>query len=531
MFKPVEMCKINVLLLNKHLTDTTRKLGAMGNLHLVDATAQSESGLMNSLDDEHEATALRQLLDKTESLMTKLGVDENAAVSPSNELGMDEIAVGLDKIATDCKGADDADKLLQLKEKHSSELLSIRFRLNEFASMDEARKHFGKLSRLSCISGWAPKTDVDSIRKIVEEATNGTGLVEVIDAEDDALVKAGVESVPVKFQDSPLRRPFQMLISNFGMPRYNELDPTIFVGITFVLMFGFMFGDIGQGLVLLLAGLFMKFSKKKFDETIRDAGVLLAFCGLSAIVFGFFYGSIFGYEHLIHHLWVNPLKMEVSEGSLLSDIQRLLLTAVGMGIVFTSVAIIINIVNHFLTKRVYEGIFDKFGLLGLIFYWSVLATGLWMVVKGSIATWQIVLIVTPLVLLFIKEPLHNLLNKHGLFHGESAFGVVLEGVLDLMETFTGYLSGTVSFVRVGAFAISHAALCMAVFLIVGMMSKLPVSGLWQAIIIIIGNVIVIAFEGMVAGIQCIRLEYYELFGKYFSGDGVEYKPFNLAEKK
>ena len=83
----------------------------------------------------------------------------------------------------------------------------------------------------------------------------------------------------------------------------------------------------------------------------------------------------------------------------------------------------------------------------------------------------------------------------------------------------------------GAFAISHAALCMAVFLIVGMMSKLPVHSLWQAIIIVIGNVIVIAFEGMVAGIQCIRLEYYELFGKYFSGDGVEYKPFSLADKK
>ena len=322
-----------------------------------------------------------------------------------------------------------------------------------------------------------------------------------------------------------------MLISNFGMPRYNELDPTIFVGITFVLMFGFMFGDIGQGLVLLLVGLFMKFSKKKFDETIRDAGVLLSFCGLSAIVFGFFYGSIFGYEHLIHHLWVNPLKMDIAEGSLLSDIHRLLLTAIGMGVVFTSVAIIINIINHFMTKHVYEGIFDKFGLLGLIFYWSALATGLWMVIKGSIATWQIVLIVTPLVLLFIKEPLHNLLHKHGLFHGESPFGILLEGVLDLMETFTGYMSGTVSFIRVGAFAISHAALCMAVFLIVGMLSKLPLSSLWQAIIIVVGNVIVIAFEGMVAGIQCIRLEYYELFGKYFSSEGVEYKPFSLANKK
>ena len=121
MFKPVEMCKINVLVLNKHLTETTRKLGGKGSLHLVDATAQSESGLLNSLDDEHEATTLRQLLDKTESLMTKLGVDENAAVSPSNELSMDEIAAGLDKIVAYCKGTDEADKLLQLKEKHSGE--------------------------------------------------------------------------------------------------------------------------------------------------------------------------------------------------------------------------------------------------------------------------------------------------------------------------------------------------------------------------------------------------------------------------
>ena len=532
MFKPIEMCKINVLLLNKHLTDTTRRLGALGSLHLVDAPAQSESGLLDSLDGEHEASSLRQLLDKTETLMRKLGVDGgNAAVSPSDGLDETKIAARLETIDADCKGVEEADKLLHLKEKHSGELLSIQAKLHEFASMDEARRHFGKLPHLSCISGWAPKVDVDGIRKIVDEATNGTGLVEVIDAEDDALVKSGVESVPVKFQDGPLRRPFQMLISNFGMPRYKELDPTLFVGITFVLMFGFMFGDIGQGLVLLLAGLFMKVSRRKFDETIRDVGVLLAFCGLSAVVFGFFYGSIFGYEHLIHHLWVNPLKMNVAEGSSISDNQRLLLTAVGMGVVFTSVAIIINIVNHFLTRHVYEGIFDKFGLVGLVFYWSVLATGLWMVFHGSIATWQIVLIVTPLVLLFIREPLHNLLARHGLFHGESPFGVLLEGIIYLMETFTGYISGTVSFVRVGAFAISHAALCMAVFLIVGMMSRLPVSSLWQAIVIVVGNVVVIAFEGMVVTIQCIRLEYYELFGKYFSGEGVEYKPFRLAERK
>ena len=78
MFKPVEMCKINVLVLNKHLTDITRKLGGKGSLHLVDAVAQSESHLLNSVDDEHEKTVLHQLLDKADSMIRKLGVDENS---------------------------------------------------------------------------------------------------------------------------------------------------------------------------------------------------------------------------------------------------------------------------------------------------------------------------------------------------------------------------------------------------------------------------------------------------------------------
>ena len=102
-----------------------------------------------------------------------------------------------------------------------------------------------------------------------------------------------------------------------------------------------------------------------------------------------------------------------------------------------------------------------------------------------------------------------------------------------METFTGYISGTVSFVRVGAFAISHAALCLAVFSIVKMIHSSNMRGgvVVSAIVIIVGNLLVIAFEGMVAMIQGVRLEYYELFSRYFSGGGVEYKPFQIDNNK
>ena len=100
-----------------------------------------------------------------------------------------------------------------------------------------------------------------------------------------------------------------------------------------------------------------------------------------------------------------------------------------------------------------------------------------------------------------------------------------------METLTGYFSSTVSFVRVGAFAISHAALCFAVFTLAGMMSNVAYGGLLKILIIVLGNMLVICFEGMVAMIQCVRLEYYELFGKYFQGDGIPYSPFSLKKQE
>jgi V/A-type H+-transporting ATPase subunit I len=654
MFKPVEMCKVNVLVLNKHLMDTTRKLGSKGSVHLVDAIKQSQSHLLNSLDDQKDQNALGQLLDKAELLIRKLGVDEDAEVPNVADMNQEDIAALLDKIFFRYKEQDNAinklvndannltrdsarlagfpiqkvsldvlhslshfymvtgrlspsvipsaisilgdrgllvqadgkegnvlvmasrknrwaveeelnklgfkaveepegvnrsvseerqvleDSLLNLKQEleecrlnvlklgecYGGVLLAMRTQLRGLVAVHKARKHFGQLSQLACISGWTPKDQVDEIKRIVDETTDGTGIVEVIDAEDDALVKAGLETVPVKFTDGPLRRPFHMLISNFGMPRYNELDPTLFVGLTFVILFGFMFGDVGQGAVLFAAGMYMKFTKRKLNDSLRDAGMLLAACGLSSVLFGFGYGSIFGYENedFLPHLWVSPLH---------GGIERLLISAVGVGIVFSSMAIIINIINHFLAKHYFEGIFDKYGLLGLLFYWTALGVGLWLMLSKdhTVKSWHVVLLATPLVLLFIREPLHNFLQKKRLFHGTSVFSTVLEGIIETMETLTGYLSGTVSFVRVGAFAISHAALSMAVFLIVGMLDNLPGGFLWKTLVIIVGNIIIIAFEGMVAMIQGLRLEYYELFGKFFSGSGVAYKPFDLKNDK
>jgi V/A-type H+-transporting ATPase subunit I len=652
MFKPVRMCKINILLLQKHLNVITTALAQGGVVHLVDAAAQSKDRLSSAVDLSQEKQQLQKMLDRCRLLMEAIGVDKDAPAPRIETLDKEEIEMLLGKVSDKYKkfdqeiaalledtaqlsqeserlgefplqtvplhtlrnlshfymvtgkmrldtflrarqilenqalllrSDDDSSKVLvlssrsnrwmveedlnklgfekieipenldgeingkqkefhdqidelrnklnqsrlgvlRLGEQYGGALLAIKRQLKTLLAVQQAQSMFGKSRQIYCISGWVPKDKVEQVREIVRLASDGVGIVEVIDADQDELVKAGLDQVPVKLQASALEKPFQMLVTNYSIPNYSEFDPSFFVSITFVIMFGYMFGDIGQGATLAVIGLFLRFSKRNFQAVLRDTGTLLIFCGLSATFFGFCYGSVFGFEshQYLPPLWLSPLHEQ--------DIPRLLLTAVGMGVIFLSVAVIINIVNHFLAHKYFAGTFDKFGLLGILFYWAVLAIGIQLAVSKKFASWQLIFVAIPLLLLFLREPLHNLIHHRNPFYRSSIMDVILEGCIELMETLTGYLSGTVSFVRVGAFAISHAALCMAVFTVIGMLKGITFGTLLSIIVAILGNLLIIVFEGMVAAIQCIRLEYYELFSRFFQGGGKAYEPFQIAEQ-
>ncbi len=653
MFTPAKMCKVNILVLQKHLDSITSSLGDSGMLHLVNAVAQSPNHLLNVIDVEQSNLALQEMLTRCRLLIEALGIEKEAHAPTVAELERPEIERLLSRIydryreqdqiiaqlleesdsiskenlrltefplqnvrlaalrnlshfymvtgrmqmdaflrarqilegqalfvrSEDSSGKvlvlssrqnrwaveDDLQKLgfskiippedvqgevaekrheledeidelrrkldaarlaiLRLGEQYGGILLAIRRQLNSYLAVQQAQGMFGRLRHLCCVTGWVPKENLEALRRVVSRATGGVGIVEAVDADEDALVKAGLDNVPVKLSATALERPFQMLVSNFAVPNYHELDPSFFVGLTFVIMFGYMFGDVGQGAVLGLLGLYLRFSRRAFKSTVRDVGTLFSLCGLSAIFFGFCYGSFFGYENhqLFPPLWLGPIQQR--------DIPQLLLTAVGMGVVFISMAVMINVINHFLAKRYFEGTFDKFGLLGICFYWGMLGIGINIAISKSFSLWQLLFVAVPLLLLFLKEPLHNLLHHHNPFYQSNAFSVFLEGGIELMETLTGYLSGTVSFVRVGAFAISHAALCLAVFAVVGMLKDMTLGGVMAVLAAVLGNLLIIAFEGMVAAIQCVRLEYYELFSRFFQGGGVVYQPFRLEEEE
>lgn len=411
-------------------------------------------------------------------------------------------------------------KVILLAEKSRSRLVKIHASVSRALALNQAKEKFGRAAGIFCVSGWIPAGREEEIRALVEKTTDDTAVIEVIKPPRHA---EGEEPVPVHMPACAPLKPFQSLVAGFGAPRYGDIEPSLFVAISFVVMFGIMFGDIGQGLVLMLAGWYLLWSKRPSLKAIASHGYFFLFCGASATFFGFMFGSIFGYENenLLKPLWLNPLH----------KVMPLLISTIVIGIVFISLSMLINVYNRLRAKDYYGGLFANFGMLGALFYWGAIGLGVKAAVTREVAAWEIVVLIgLPLLLMFIREPLYNLLTKRKLLHEDPVSFVMTAGV-EVLETVMSFLGNTVSFARVGAFALSHAALCYAIYVIVDALRDmgLPGGSLISLFVIIAGNLFVILLEGLVVTIQSIRLQYYELFSKYFPGDGVLYQPFSIGE--
>lgn len=412
------------------------------------------------------------------------------------------------------------ENLVNLHRCNGGALATMQQQLNNALAVARAQQKFGKSTHLYCISGWLPDNQADEVAQLVDNVTSGTAVVEMVRPQDDERVQVGNEIVPVKFMPNPILKPFQQLVTNFGAPRYGDMDPSLFVALSFVLMFGIMFGDLGQGAVVVALGLWLRRTRNPALTAFRDGGTLLVFCGVSAMIFGLLYGSVFGYENeaFMKPLWLSPIH----------DVTRLLICAVGFGVIAISVGIVMNILNKMRTGHYFEGVFDRFGVIGIIFYWGALGIGLKAAKAGELnPTQAIIVIVVPLALLFIREPLHNVLRHRDPFRG-GLVNILVEACVETMETLTAFLGGTVSFVRIGVMALSHACLCFVTYVIADTLHDLPLGGVWSLLVVVLGNIVIIVLEGMIAMVQAIRLEYYELFSKYFSGDGVMYAPFRIS---
>ena len=383
----------------------------------------------------------------------------------------------------------------------------------------DAEQNFPRTDATVLINGWIPADEVTPLRRRLQNLVGGRCVVETEEPGD-----VPEEEIPVLVKHPRLLRPFQMLVAAYGLPGYRELEPTLFLAVTFLVMFGMMFGDVGHGAVLIVAGIGTLIWGRK--EQVRDAGILLISAGAASTVFGFLYGEVFGFEIPVLTLWNNPLH---------GDTMELLIVAMGYGVVVISLGLVLNIVNCLRRSDVVGGVMGKFGAAGAIFYWGALALGIkaYVLKHEMNAVWVVLLILVPMVVMFLKEPVQYVLarragRKH---HAESLFEAIFESGVELFEGVLGYMANTISFVRLGAYAMSHAAILYATLMMAEQMHTMAGAGLGgvlYVVILVLGNILAIVLEGIIVSVQALRLQYYEFFSKFFSGTGRAFKPFRLG---
>ena len=439
-----------------------------------------------------------------------------------------EISSKLEKLTEEQRKVEQQVNEMVKKEGKYLTDLWINLRVNEL--FHKVQANFKSSSRTVIFTGWLPSSTKDRLTKKIRSACGNRCYLEWNEAQSKNAI---VDEVPVRFNNPKALAPFQMLVSNFGVPKYGTIDPTPFVMPIYLVMFGLMFADVGQGFVLAVLGyLGVYFLKGKQDKQgLLQLCWLVVWCGCSSIFFGALFGSYFGFE-LLPPIWFNfhgIVTGHVSGSGVISDVFDILTITIYFGITVIVLGLVFNWVNIIREKKWMELVFDKGGILGGWIYAGGIYIASFMISHDykefPPGTVLFLLVGLPSLLLFIKEPYHYL--KHG--PGENSnpamafINFLMEWIVELLEIFSGYLSNTLSFMRVAGLGIAHVCLMISFFTLAGM-----TSGIGSVLILLLGNLLVIALEGLSAGIQALRLNYYEFFTKFFHGTGKLYTPISLS---
>ena len=210
-----------------------------------------------------------------------------------------------------------------------------------------------------------------------------------------------------------------------------------------------------------------------------------------------------------------------------------LLFTMGIGFIINSVGLVINIINNFSLGRIGKAIFSKTGICGTIFFWYVVFIAIKVFfLKSPIFIYDWIILGICLLGIFFSEPLTRLVEGHHPVLENGLVATIVEGVVELLEVVSSYLSNSVSFLRVGAFALAHAVLGYIIFTMTSLIqSNGGIGGTAGSIAVsIFGNLLVIVLEGMIVAIQVVRLQYYEFFSKFFTETGKEFEPFEFKYK-
>ncbi len=333
-------------------------------------------------------------------------------------------------------------------------------------------------------------------------------------------------SPPVILKNPPFIKLYEFYVKMYGLPSYDEIDPTPMVAFTYTLFFGIMFGDMGQGLIVAIVGALMWKLKK------MEIGRILIPCGISGMIFGFLYGSVFGFENVLNPVYkllfgIDGKLIEVMEPQ---TINMIIYGSVALGFVAIAISMLLNIVSSFRRHDMESALFGANGISGFVFYVSLVAglvCTMFLGIPIMNTAYVILLIGLPLLLMFMREPLGRLCSGKKKWQPESWGEYFMQSFFELFEMCLSYVTNTMSFLRVGAYILVHAGMMLVVFTLAEMVG----GAVGYTIVVIVGNGIVMALEALLVAIQVLRLDYYEIFSRFYIGDGREFKPITVKKSE
>lgn len=354
---------------------------------------------------------------------------------------------------------------------------------------------------VSGIVGWTPEP---ALRKLAEDLAPTGAAVVPLDP------PKGVQP-PTLLSQNKRGRSFDLLVETYATVPYTNVDPTFLAGLVYAAMFGMMFGDVGHGLLLLFGALLVRSGRPRLLAGARRAWPILAGGGTFAVLFGLLYGEFFGPTGVIPVLWLSPME----------DTVTLLIAALGVGALLLAGAYTLGTIN-----RVREGgwgfaLYARTGFAGsaLFLAAAVIVGGVYFAAPAMTAI-GIVVGCLGLALTFV-----GLLIISG-----SGASNVLQAIVELFDTVVRLISNVASFARLAAFGLVHAAVGAVVWNGTVALWGPDAGGIAAVALFVVGNLVAFSFEALVAGIQALRLEYYELFSRVFDVEGRPFHPWRLPPR-
>lgn len=434
-----------------------------------------------------------------------------SAVGTADEI-VDKLKENLDIIAKQKEAIDK--QVHEILESEGATVKSLYLKLLDLNQIYELRKYAVCHDKSCFFVGWIPANHEKKFKEKMEKYPDFVVEIETPDRKSKV-------TPPTKLKNSIFFRPYEYYVEMYGLPSYYDIDITAFVAITYTLLFGIMFGDFGQGIMLTIVGLIM------WKKSGSGLGKILVPCGVSSSFFGLIFGSVFGFEEALDPLY-HAIGMKGKPLEVMESINTVLLLAIGIGVALVIVAMCLNVVTCIKKRKFGSALFSENGVTGICVYIGG-ASLVYTFMAGKVlipSQLSVIMLVVGLLILFNKEVIAGSIDAGRFIKPESISDYVMQNLFECIEYVLSYFSNTVSFLRVGAFVIVHASMMMVVFTLAGDTSTPK-----GIIVVILGNILVIALEGLLTGIQGLRLEFYEMFSRFYDGSGRPFKAEKLASKR